>query len=360
MIYLGGLNEELSQEIKKNLEKSAFTALNQRDNSIRGSSPNNMCNRGKNNQGVQLEISRSLRDSLMQDRQKLERFANAIQEPLLDRDKENWQSRNYLAMVYIPAGEFMMGSPENEPQRYEDESPQHKVKVSPFWLAQTPITNAQWNFVVGLPQEQRELNSKEAQGKENHPVKKVSWYDAIEFCDRLSRHTGRNYRLPSEAEWEYACRAVAIANKKELTIEKWNEEYNQPFHFGATISSELANYNASKTYANEPQRETNKKTVPVKIFFPNAFGLYDMHGSVFEWCADSWHDNYDDAPSDSQVWDDSKTIFQSILPNEDSFPKILRGGSFSTKPSHCRSANRYKAEPARRDDDFGFRIACSA
>ena len=258
-----------------------------------------------------------------------------------------------IIMMAIPEGEFIMGSPEDEPGRYDDESPQHQVKVAPFWLAQTPVTNAQWNFVVNLPQEQRKLNPTNNNREDNYPVTDINWFEAMEFCARLSRHTGRNYRLPSEAEWEYACRAGT----------------KTPFYCGATITSELANYKTSKVYANEPKSENKIRSiraVSVKSFFPNPFGLYDMHGLVFEWCADTWHDNYHNAPSDSQIWNDNIANFEktSTVTDEDNFSgilrisRILRGGSFSTIPAHCRSANRYKANPDRKDRDFGFRIAC--
>ena len=254
-------------------------------------------------------------------------------------------------MMTIPGGEFIMGSPEDEPQRYDDESPQHQVKVAPFWLAQTPITNAQWNFVVSLPQEQRELNPKKAQEQENHPVTEVSWYDAMEFCARLSRQTGNNYRLPSEAEWEYACRAGT----------------ETPFHFGGTITSELANYNASETYADEPKGNYRRETIAVQSFFPNAFGLYDMHGQVWEWCADPWHDDYKGAPKDSKVWDEqnkNEKYYQKIPQHlvdllEDEREHVLRGGSLIFEPRECRSAYRDHNQPVYRDYDGGFRVAVS-
>jgi formylglycine-generating enzyme required for sulfatase activity len=275
-----------------------------------------------------------------------------------------------LIMMAIPEGEFIMGSPKTEPQRSERESPQHQVKVAPFWLAQTPITNAQWNFVANLPRIQRKLNPKDSNSEDEHPVTDVSWYDAIEFCARLSRHTDRDYRLPSEAEWEYACRAVntqqSSVNNEELTVEAWNQQYNQPFHFGATITSELANYNAISTYADEPAGEYREKTVPVKSFSPNGFGLYDMHGQVWEWCADSWHDDYRNAPNDSRVWDernDNENYYQNLADNlaellKDDRLRVQRGGSWNYNPRNCRSAYRSRFNPDFRNGLFGFRVAC--
>ena len=255
-----------------------------------------------------------------------------------------------LIMIGIPEGEFIMGSPETEPQRYERESPQHKVKVAPFWLAQTPITNAQWNFVANLTQRQQELNPKDNNNENDHPVTSVTWYDAMEFCARLSGYTGRDYRLPSEAEWEYACRAGTTT----------------PFHFGDTITGDLANYYASQIYANEPAGENRGKTIPVKSFSPNAFGLYDMHGQVREWCADPWHKNYEGAPLDSQVWDEqnkNENHYQNIRESIDLLLKddrthVLRGGSWVNIPSNCRSAYRNDNIPRYRYVDNGFRVAC--
>ncbi|KPQ32121.1 MAG: Sulfatase-modifying factor enzyme 1 [Phormidesmis priestleyi Ana] len=130
-----------------------------------------------------------------------------------------------LQMLLIPAGTFMMGSPEDEPDRQEDEI-QHEVSVPPFFLGRYPITQAQWRAVANLPQVNRELNPEPSNFKgENLPVERVSWYEAVEFCDRLAARTGRPYRLPSEAEWEYACRAGTTA----------------PFHFGRTLTTEVAN-----------------------------------------------------------------------------------------------------------------------
>jgi formylglycine-generating enzyme required for sulfatase activity len=166
-------------------------------------------------------------------------------------------------------------------------------------------------------------------------VEKVNWYDAIEFCARLSKLTGREYRLPSEAEWEYACRAGTTT----------------PFYFGETITGKLANYNASNTYADEPNGEYRKETTPVGQFPPNAFGLYDMHGNVWEWCADTWHDNYDGAPRDGSVW----------TKNENDNRSPLRGGSWYLSPNVCRSAFRLNFDRrAVINDVSGFRVVCGA
>ncbi|MCZ8162317.1 MAG: formylglycine-generating enzyme family protein, partial [Microcystis sp. LE19-196.1B] len=157
-----------------------------------------------------------------------------------------------------------------------------------------------------------------------------------EFCARLSKLTGREYRLPSEAEWEYACRAGTTT----------------PFYFGETITGELANYRASGTYAGEPKGEDREQTTPVGQFPPNAFGLYDMHGNVWEWCADTWHDNYDGAPTDGSA----------CIENGDDNRSPLRGGSWFYDPLYCRSADRDYPYYYRRDYPYysGFRVVCGA
>ena len=259
-----------------------------------------------------------------------------------------------LTMVAIPGGTFLMGSP-GEKDDYESEKPQHLVRVSAFYLSQTPITLAQWRFVAHLPREGKDLDPDPARFKEsdNNPVESLSWYDAIEFCARLSRHTGKNYRLPSEAEWEYACRAGTTT----------------PFHFGETITAELANYNSSKVYQQEKAKQSPNKTTPVRSYPPNAFGLYDMHGNVWEWCLDPWHGDYQGAPpTDGSVWDEKnidnryENLLNSI--NElliDDRYCVLRGGSWYNNPLSCRSASR--SNNSRRDiydDNSGFRVVCGA
>ena len=247
-----------------------------------------------------------------------------------------------LEMVAIPGGTFEMGSPEDEPQRNDSESPQHTVTVQPFFMSKYLVTQAQWRFVAQLPQINRELKSEPSRFKgDDLPVEKVSWYEAVEFCDRLSKFTGRTYSLPSEAEWEYACRAGT----------------NTPFHFGETISGDLANYRASSTYANEPEGEhREKKTTPVGQFPPNAFGLYDMHGNVWEWCLDDYHDNYEGAPTDGSAWFDEENDNLSQKQKR----AVLRGGSWFDLPQSCRSA--FRSFYSTRDYynfSSGFRVVCA-
>ncbi|MCA2553480.1 MAG: formylglycine-generating enzyme family protein [Microcystis sp. M04BS1] len=252
-----------------------------------------------------------------------------------------------LEMVAIPGGTFTMGSPANEKDSYGDERPQHQVTVPPFFMGKYPITQAQWEEIASRtdlkvdPERSRRVNLylkpayfKDSPDSDRRPVEKVNWYDAVEFCARLSKLTGREYRLPSEAEWEYACRAGTTT----------------PFYFGETITRELANYDASYTYADEPKGEDREETTPVGQFPPNAFGLYDMHGNVWEWCADTWHYNYDGAPTDGSAW----------IKNGHDNRSLLRGGSWCNDPNLCRSA--YRGFNYRRDDRlylFGFRVVCS-
>jgi formylglycine-generating enzyme required for sulfatase activity len=241
-----------------------------------------------------------------------------------------------LEMVAIPSGRFKMGSPENEQGRIEHEGPIHHVTIQPFFLGKYPITQAQWRIVARLPEEQSSLDPNPANFEgDDRPVEQVSWLDAIEFCLRLSNATGRTYRLPSEAEWEYACRAGTTT----------------PFYFGETITGKLVNYASEIVYRQEASFKSSKQTNPVGQFPPNRFGLFDMHGNVWEWCQDHWHNNYVRAPNNGSAW---------LLKDENTTP-ILRGGSRLNDPKLCRSASRdFKIDPGCRSTDFGFRVVCDA
>jgi formylglycine-generating enzyme required for sulfatase activity len=248
-----------------------------------------------------------------------------------------------IEMMQIPAGTFMMGSPKGELERQEREGPQHEVSVATFFMSKYPVTQAQWRFVAGLSQVNRELSPEPSRFKgDNRPVESVSWYDAVEFCARLSAHTGRTYRLPSEAEWEYACRAGTTT----------------PFHFGETITTDLANYRGtdneaqwSGSYGSGSKGEYRQETTPVDQFgIANAFGLCDMHGNVWEWCYDHWYDNYTGAPTNSSAW----------LSEHDSAERVLRGGSWLDYPMDCRSAYRDSSYPGLASLNFGFRVVCIA
>lgn len=266
-----------------------------------------------------------------------------------------------LEMVAIPSGKFMMGSPESEHERYEDESPQHEVTVQPFFMGRYAITQVQWRIVAGLPQVERSLDPNPSNFKgDTRPVDQVSWLDAIEFCARLSVATGRDYRLPSEAEWEYACRAGTTT----------------PFHFGETITGKIANYDSSYIYRNERKTKWRQKTVPVGSFPPNRFGLYEMHGNVFEWCLDHWHGDYKSAPTDGSAWLDTDEMIDGSLSRDEmidgdlesdetidenaseSDERVIRGGSWDFDPWDCRSAYRSDFSPDYRYSIIGFRVVC--
>jgi formylglycine-generating enzyme required for sulfatase activity len=246
-----------------------------------------------------------------------------------------------LEMVQILAGEFMMGSPQDEIDRRSNESPQHPVTVPEFFMGKYPITRAQWRSIAQQTELQvdRELKENPSSFKgDNLPVENVSWYEVVEFCQRLSKWTGQVYRLPSEAEWEYACRAGTTT----------------PFHFGNTISTEVANYNGNYTYGQGIKGTYREKTTVVGSFkVANAFGLYDMHGNVWEWCQDHYHDSYTGAPADGSEWIDSDA-------KEDAF-RMLRGGGWIGVPRYCRSACRDNYfYPDFHNLNIGFRVVSEA
>jgi formylglycine-generating enzyme required for sulfatase activity len=247
-----------------------------------------------------------------------------------------------LEMVLIPGGTFTMGSPESEEGSRDDERPQHDVTVPSFFMGKYPVTQGQWKAIASRadlkvnldlePEPSRFKKPYQDIDRWQRPIERVNWYEAAEFCKRISKLRGRNYRLPSEAEWEYACRAGTTT----------------PFYFGETITPELVNYNGNYTYGDGPKGEYTEQTTPVGQFPPNAFGLYDMHGNVAEWCADESHENYQNAPTDGSIW---------LNGNKDRSP--LRGGSWAYHPYYCRSAFRVSPD-WRFDHDVysGFRVVC--
>jgi len=247
-----------------------------------------------------------------------------------------------LDMIAIPGGSFMMGAPESEPESDSNERPQHEVTLRTFFMGRYPVTQAQWRLVAGYDRIDRELDPDPSRFEgENRPVERVSWEDAQEFCKRLSARTGKDYRLPSEAQWEYACRA----------------ETGTPFHFGETVATELANYNGDYTYNNGLKGEYRQETTDVGLFPANEWGLHDMHGNVLEWCEDDYHSSYKDAPNDGSAWVDRVGVASPVKTRIDLF-RLLRGGSWYGLPQNCRSTSRASHSRDDRNNGFGFRVCC--
>jgi formylglycine-generating enzyme required for sulfatase activity len=237
-----------------------------------------------------------------------------------------------LGLIQIPAGDFPMGSPANEPERSASEGPKHRVRLDGFLLGQTPVTQAQWGVVARWPKLELDLKPDPSRFKgARRPVEDVSWHQAMEFCRRLSQRTGFLFTLPSEAQWEYACRAGTTT----------------PFAFGDTITPELANYDATSSYADGPEGRCRQQTTDVASFPANGWGLHDMHGNVWEWCLDTWYGSYEGAPTDGSPW----------LMGTDS-SKLLRGGSCFYDPWICRSAYRNNFLPDYAFNAVGFRVVC--
>lgn len=258
-----------------------------------------------------------------------------------------------LEMIKIPTGSFRMGTAEEdvagiipEHERYFGkaeaaasvrwQTPQHIVNMPSFYLGKFEVTQAQWRAVAALPKVQRDIAPEPSKFKgDNLPVEMISWDDAQEFCARLSRATGRHYRLPSEAEWEYAARANTTTD----------------FAFGAALPPELANYDGNTPYGKGEKGVSRGQTVPVgSLGIANAFGVYDMHGNVFEWCQDTWHESYAGAPTDGSAWESGG----------DQNRRVGRGGAWMTYGVACRSALRARNAPDFRMFFIGFRVAMDA
>ncbi len=230
--------------------------------------------------------------------------------------RENLGSGVTIDLVRIPAGKFMMGSKEDG-----QEQPIHEVTLRGFWMGKYAITQRQWQVVMGN-------NPAKFKG-ENLPVEKVSWDDAMEFCERVSKKIGKKMRLPTEAEWEYACRAGT----------------NTPFHFGEAITKDIVNYGEL----------LHEKTVDVDTFYPNQWGLYQMHGNVWEWCLDDWHDNYNTKPlhlkqNGNKPWGNANTN------KKHNCSHVLRGGSAVDLARCCRSAFRFSTVAEFWGVIAGFRV----
>jgi formylglycine-generating enzyme required for sulfatase activity len=232
-------------------------------------------------------------------------------------------------MVQIPGGQFLMGSPDEEAGRYDNEELQHSVTISGFYMGKYEVTQAQWRAVAGLPPVKTDLKDP-APSKfkgDNLPVEKVNWDEAVEFCARLSQATGKTYRLPTEAEWEYACRAGTTT----------------AFSVGDSLSSEQANFNGNYPYGNAPKGKWLQRTVEVGSYQPNAWGLYNMHGNVWEWCWD-WYGDYSQSPNADPTGPSTGS------------DKVFRGGSWDSVAEFARSANRGKLAPHIPYNAAGFRL----
>jgi formylglycine-generating enzyme required for sulfatase activity len=249
-----------------------------------------------------------------------------------------------MEMVQIPEGTTQLGSPKSEQGRVNNEEEPHFVTPAPYFISKYPITQAQWKAVAFLPKVEHGLDSDPSFFKgSSRPVEQVSWYEAVEFCARLSRVSGRSYLLPTEVEWEYACRAGTPT----------------PFHFGETLTTDLANYCGEDHYGKQRTSQgifysgsygkgstgiDRKETTEVNHFqAANGFGLYAMHGTVWEWCSRR-HESHLDGESPGE---------------EDQRQRPLRGGSWKSSPLMCRSASRLTKPPAYRESFVGFRVVYS-
>jgi formylglycine-generating enzyme required for sulfatase activity len=226
-------------------------------------------------------------------------------------------------MVIVPAGSFMMGSGEAEEGRWDDEGPRHRVTVRPFAIGRYEVTFAEWDACVAAKACDHRPGDK-GWGRGNRPVIDVSWSDAHNYLRWLASRTGHEYRLPSEAEWEYAARAGSETR----------------YWWGDEVGRDKANCDGCGS------RWDNERTAPVASFAANAFGLYGVHGNVWEWVEDCWHDSYGGAPADGSAWTSGSCG-----------KRVLRGGAWSGEPRFVRSANRGRSGPGFRNRTYGFRVA---
>jgi formylglycine-generating enzyme required for sulfatase activity len=268
-----------------------------------------------------------------------------------------------IPMIDIPAGEFLMGSDERDPDAHSDEMPQHLVRLQGFSISQAPITQAQWRAVAMLPKVDCDLKLDPSYFTgDSLPVERVSWHDAMEFCARLSIKTGEPITLPSEAQWEYVCRAGTTTS----------------YAFGDTLTNQMANYGGNTT-------------TPVGTYPANSWGLHDMHGNVWEWCLDNYHASYEGAPTDGSAWVRGDSLKKpcaadlgTSIPGSVARPtasgsaratastssvsasaafvgdrlRVVRGGSWGFNPWNCRSAYRDGMLPVDRYIIIGFRVCC--
>jgi formylglycine-generating enzyme required for sulfatase activity len=246
-----------------------------------------------------------------------------------------------MKFVLIPAGTFQMGSPESEEGRSPDEGPQHRVTITrPFYLGVYPVTQEQYQRIMGTNPShfsRTGKGSKQVKGEDPKllPVERVPWGSAVQFCRKLSelreeQGFGREYRLPTEAEWEWACRGGKTG---------------EPFHFGASLSGAQANFNGEEPYGEADVEPCREHPTGVGSYPPNDYGLYDLHGNVWEWCSDWYADDYY-AGSPAQDPQGPETGAE----------RVLRGGCWSSPAVECRSAFRGHSEPGNHIFRFGFRV----
>jgi sulfatase modifying factor 1 len=255
-----------------------------------------------------------------------------------------------MKLALIPAGKFQMGSPATEDER-EDKELRHEVTITkPFYVGVYEVTQAQYAKVVGNPRNPLN-NGSRFRGPDN-PVENVEWFQVVEFCKRLSaladeKKAGRTYRLPTEAEWEYCCRAGT----------------DTPFHFGKSLSSKEANFNGNYPYGDAAKADYLRKTSKVGSYKPNKWGLYDMHGNVAEWCSD-WYDPdyYKNSPKKDPTGPEKGVVPTGYknrnTPGVGQWYRVIRGGSWLDEARGCRSAYRYRAMPNEPYQLIGFRVIC--
>jgi eukaryotic-like serine/threonine-protein kinase len=247
-----------------------------------------------------------------------------------------------IEMVEIPQGTFTMGSPNFESQRNDNEGPLHLVSLQGFAISKYEITQAQWRAISQMKKIRIELNPDPSKFKgDNLPVDTVSWEEAVEFCERLSKATGRKYHLPSESEWEYAARAGT----------------NTPFYLGGTISAEFVNYDGTFPYKSARKGIYRQRTTIVgSLGMPNRFGLFDMHGNVSEWCADLWFSNYAGAAADGAPADGVPADGAAREGGDNSVHHVVRGGNWFKQARDARSAARDHFPGDHRSYSVGFRV----
>ena len=234
-------------------------------------------------------------------------------------------------MVTAPAGWYLMGSPEDEEARYRNEGPRHRVTLAEaFAVGVYEVTFDEWEACLNGGGCNGYRPDDQGWGRGRLPVINVSWHDAQEYVSWLSRRTGKRYRLLSESEWEYAARGATTG----------------PFHFGATIATAQANYKGNRTYGAGVTGPYPERTVAVGSFPPNAFGLHDVHGNVWEWVQDCDHDSYAGAPANGSAWESGECA-----------RRVARGGAWNVAPKYLRSAYRISESSGYRHNYVGFRVA---